>query len=128
MSEREAFDRVQVAAPAFTLNAHEHERHQSNNRFISPRSAFITMPSEMGGALGPDITRMPGSVAGWMSAMSDVEITRQREDSCRRVLQAERRRAGQSLALVGIVIFLDVLLFVPHWLLAARVRSTTPLP
>ena len=76
------YDLVQVAGPAFTLNAHEHERHQSNDRFRSPMSAFTMMPSDLGGALGPDITRMPGSVAGRLSAMpSEVEITRQREDS-----------------------------------------------
>ena len=50
------------------------------------------------------------------------ETTRQREDSYRSVLRAERRQAGQSLVMVGIVMLIDVLVFLPHWILARRAR------
>ena len=64
------YDLVQLATPAFTISAYENERHQSNDRFISPSGPFITM----GAARGP---ALPGSGAGWMSALpSDAEIKR----------------------------------------------------
>ena len=55
--------------------------------------------------------------------VAEDEITRQREDSYRSVLRFERRRAGQSLVMVGIVMLIDVLVFPPHWLLARRARG-----
>ena len=41
------------------------------------------------------------------------------------MLRAERRQAGQSLVMVGIVMLIDVLIFFPHWILARRARVNT---
>ena len=111
------YDLLQVAFPEFTLNAYEYERHQSNDSFRNaPRSrAQWTAPPSRGP--GPGIAEavpIPDS--------TEDETTRQREDSYRSVLRAERRQAGQSLVMVGIVMLIDVLVFFPHWILARRAR------
>ena len=105
------YDLLQVAFPEFTLNAYEYERHQSNDSFRNaPRSrAQWTAPPSRGA--GPGIAEA-----------TEDETTRQREDSYRSVLRAERRQAGQSLVMVGIVMLIDVLVFFPHWILARRAR------
>ena len=59
-----------------------------------------------------------------MEEPSEEETTQRREESYRSVLRAEQRQAGQSLAMVGIVMLIDVLVFIPHWLLARRARVT----
>ena len=120
------YDLLQIASPEFTLNAYEHERHQSNDSF---RTAFpmligpsMHVGSSMTGAVPPPI---PPSIRAGLPSIpesSEDEITRQREERYRSVLRAERRRGGQSLARVGIVMAIDMLVFFPHWILARRVR------
>ena len=76
----------------------------------------------MTGAVSPPI---PPSIRAGLPSIpesSEDEITSQREESYRSVLRAERRRGGQSLARVGIVMAIDMLVFFPHWILARRVR------
>ena len=102
------YDLVQVAFPEFTLNAYEYERHQSNDSFRNAPPVFRSVPRIAEAVPIPEDT--------------EDEITRQREDSYRSVLRFERRRAGQSLVMVGIVMLIDVLVFLPHWILARRAR------
>ena len=102
------YDLLQVAFPEFTLNAYEYERHQSNDSFRNAPPVFRSVPRIAEAVPIPEAT--------------EDEITRQREDSYRSVLQFERRRAGQSLVMVGIVMLIDVLVFLPHWILARRAR------
>ena len=56
--------------------------------------------------------------------ITEDETTRRRKESYRSVLRAERRNARQSLALVGIVMSIDVLVFLPHWIMARRLRAS----
>ena len=102
------YDLLQVAFPEFTLNAYEYERHQSNDSFRNAPPVFRSVPRIAEAVPIPEDT--------------EDEITRQREDSYRSVLRFERRRAGQSLVMVGIVMLIDVLVFLPHWILARRAR------
>ena len=102
------YDLLQVAFPEFTLNAYEYERHQSNGSFRNAPPVFRSVPRIAEAVPIPEAT--------------EDEITRQREDSYRSVLRFERRRAGQSLVMVGIVMLIDVLVFLPHWILARRAR------
>ena len=94
------YDLLQVAFPEFTLNAYEYERHQSNDSFRNAPPVFRSVPRIAEAVPIPEAT--------------EDEITRQREDSYRSVLRFERRRAGQSLVMVGIVMLIDVLVFLPH--------------
>jgi hypothetical protein len=50
----------------------------------------------------------------------DEEITQQREESFQAALRSERRRGMQSLIQIVIILVIDVLVFVPHWLLARK--------
>ena len=102
------YDLLQVAFPEFTLNAYEYERHQSNDSFRNAPPVFRSVPRIAEAVPIPEAT--------------EDAITRQREDSYRSVLRFERRRAGQSLVMVGIVMLIDVLVFLPHWILARRAR------
>ena len=104
------YDLIQIASPAFTLNAYEYERHQSNQAFgRSPRI-------EMRG-LAPGVSIEP-------TEPSAVELTQQREESYQAALRSERRRGIQSLTIVGIVMVIDLCVFGVHWLLSKRTRAT----
>ena len=104
------YDLIQFASPAFTLNAYEYERHQSNQAFgRSPRI-------EMRG-LAPGVSIEP-------TEPSAEELTQQREESYQAALRSERRRGIQSLTIVGIVMVIDLCVFGVHWLLSKRTRAT----
>ena len=104
------YDLIQILNPAFTLNAYEYERHQSNQPFgRSPRM-------EMRG-LAPGVPMGPAET-------SEEELTEQREQSYQTALRSERRRGTQSLTIVGIVMAIDLGVFAVHWLLSKRARAT----
>ena len=102
------YDLIQIASPAFTMNAYEYERHQSNETFRgSPGRALR--------GIAPGIPVEP-------TEKPEEEVTQQREESFQAALRSERRRGMQSLIQILIILVIDVLVFVPHWLLA---RSTS---
>ncbi len=107
-----SYNLIRVVNPEFTINAYEYERHQSNG-------AFRGFP-------GMELLRNTRGLAparpAEISEPSDEELTRQREQSYQNVLNAEQRRGTQSLTMVGIVIFIDSLMFAIHWLLARKAR------
>ncbi len=104
------YDLIQITNPEFTLNPYEYERHRSNEAFgRSPRI-------EMRGVA-------PGVPIG-STKPSEEELTRQREESYQAVIRSERRSGIQSLTIVGIVMVIDLCVFVVHWLLSKRTRAT----
>ncbi len=125
------YDLLQITYPEFTLSAYEYERHQSNDSFRnSPRSVSYVQwsaPPSRGKGPGDEKTykfthRGASTEPRGGPGITEDETTRKRKDSYRSVLRAERRQASQSLALVAIVMLIDVLVFLPHWILARRVR------
>ncbi len=100
------YDLIQIANPEFTLNAYEYERHQSNQ-------AFRGSPGRALRGIAPGIPVEPRQ-------RPEEEITQQREESYQAALRSERRRGMQSLIRIVIILVIDVLVFVPHWLLARR--------
>ena len=118
------YDLLQVASPEFTLNAYEHERHQSNDSFRTAFPMLIGPGMHVGSSVTGTVVppALPPAIQAGLPSVPEEEITRQREESYRSVLRAERRRGGQSLARVGIVMAIDMLVFFPHWILARRVR------
>jgi len=102
------YDLIQIASPEFTLNAYEYERHQSNENFRGSPGRVLR------GAFAPGIPIEP-------TERPEEEVSQQREESFQAALRSERRRGLQSLLQIMIVLVIDVLVFVPHWLLA---RST----
>ena len=106
------YNLIRVVNPEFTLNGYEYERHQSNEAFQS--SPGIELRGLARGLAPARSAEIPEP--------SDEELTRQREQSYQNVLRAEQRRGTQSLTMVGIVIFIDLLVFAVHWLLARKAR------
>ncbi len=107
------YDLIQIASPEFTLNAYEYERHQSNENFRgSPGRAGLR------GAIAPGIPIEP-------TERPEEEVTQQREESFQAALRSERRRGLQSLIQIMIILVIDVLVFVPHWLLARNTRAAS---
>jgi len=106
------YNMIRIVNPEFTLSAYEYERHQSNRAFRG--FSGIELRMELRG-LAP---ARPAEI----SEPSDEELTRQREQSYQNVMRAEQRRGTQSLTMVGIVIFIDLMVFAVHWLLARKAR------
>ncbi len=105
------YDLIQIANPEFTMNAYEYQRHQSNEAF--GRSPRIQLRG-----VAPGVPIEP-------TEPSEEELTSQREESYQAALRSERRQAGQSLTMIAIVLVIDVLVFLPHWLLARRRRAVS---
>jgi hypothetical protein len=92
-----SYDLVRLANPAFTLSGHQFNRHQSNEAF-------------------------KGTCSSSEVSDSDEEQTKLRLESYERALAAEKRKGTQSLVYVLIVMLVNVLIFVPHWLIGVRIR------
>ncbi len=104
------YDLIQIANPEFTINAHEYERHQSNEAFRGPLGGRVLFGVAPG--IPMESTERP-----------EEEVTQQREESYKAALRSEQRRGIQSLIRIVIVLVINVLVFVPHWLLARRTRA-----
>ncbi len=105
------YDLIQIASPEFTLNAYEYERHQSNENFRGPSGRQLR-------SIAPAIPIEP-------TERPEEEVSQQREESFQAALRSERRRGLQSLLQIMIVLVIDVLVFVPHWLLARSTGSAS---
>ena len=103
------YDLIQITSPEFTINVYEYERHQSNE-------AFRGSPGRALRGIAPGIPIEP-------TERPEEEVTQQREESYQAALRSERRRGMQSLIQIGIILVIDVLVFVPHWLLARSRRA-----
>ena len=105
------YDLIQITNPEFTINVYEYERHQSNEAFDTVRGS----PGRAFGGIAPGIpiesTQRP-----------EEEVTQQREESYQSALRSEGRRGMQSLIRIVIILVIDVLVVVPHWLWVRRTR------
>ncbi len=102
------YDLIQITSPEFTINVYEYERHQSNQ-------AFRGSPERALRGIAPGIPIEP-------TERPEAEVTQQREASYQAALRSERRRGMQSLIQIVIILVIDVLVFVPHWLWIRRTR------
>ncbi len=105
------YDLIQITSPEFTINVYEYERHQSNE-------AFRGSPGRALRGIAPGIPIEP-------TERPEEEVTQQREESYQAALRSERRRGMQSLIQIVIILVIDVLVFLPHWLLARRRRAAS---
>ena len=108
------YDLIQFANPEFTINVYEYERHQSNEAFDTVRGS----PGRALRGIAPGIPIEP-------TERPEEEVTQQREESYQAALRSERRRGMQSLIQIVIILVIDVLVFVPHWLLARKRRAAS---
>ena len=123
------YDLIQIAHPVFTINAYQYDRHQSNEAFRRfPGLSGMVGPGHLafgsGGATG-EVVIEPGIPIEPTTPAAEEEVTRQREESYQAALRSERRRGMQSFLRVVIILVIDVLVFVPHWFLARRIRDAS---
>ena len=95
------YDLIELTNPEFTLAAHEYERYRSNEAFHQ-------------------------SLLQEQKSISDEQVNRRRQSGYESALRAERRGAVQSLTMVAIILIIDVVVFVLHWLLAKKARGWSP--
>lgn len=109
------YDLVEIATPAFTLDAREYERHQSDQAFLQSGGTTTRIVRVEGGERIEETRPAPDST----------DLTKKREESFQRALAAERRGAGQSLVRAGIILLISCLVFMLHWQLAKNNQRGT---
>jgi len=102
------WDGVKVAAPDFTIRSHYWEKHQSDEAF---RESLVSL-------------RRCGDGKPAYTPPAGADLTKAREESYAQVLRAERRDGFQGLVQRLIILFLDLLVFLIHWKIAARARQS----
>ncbi|MXX99167.1 MAG: hypothetical protein F4Y58_04565 [Gammaproteobacteria bacterium] len=96
---------VSVISPELTLSSWEYSKYQSNDEFIASR---------------PDTENFSDKFKN----MSVQEISRERDVAYRLALKAEQRDGMQSIIRFFIVLLIQIILFIVHWRLAQRQRSS----
>lgn len=102
------YDLVGIAAPAFTLDTRDYERHQSDQAFLESGGTTTHIVRVEGGERREEIT----------SATDSANLPKKREESFQRALKAEQRSAGQSLVRSTIIMIIASIVFMIHWRLA----------
>ncbi len=112
-----AWDVVQWAAPEFTVNDRVYECHQSDEFYRECQSEAETgfWRAHGYGARGGEQSEA--------EPLAGAELTKRRENSYRRLLNAERRDAARGLAQKTLLALVVLVLFGAHWRLAKRSRS-----
>ena len=108
------YDVIQIANPEFTLNSYEYKRHQSNDEYWK---------SYEGNRLQSYEGRRVGE-SREMQRPSEAELSKQRSESYRLSIESEKRDAFQSLTTASIILVIDVIVFLVHWLIARRARES----
>ncbi len=91
----------QIATPDVTMSSYIYDKHQSNDAFVKSRGSCDKEAQ---------------------AALSDAEITRQRQDSYALALNAERRSGFQSLIHSLIFIVVTSATLALHWRIARSAR------
>ena len=98
------FDVIQVANPEFTLDRYRFEAFQSNESY-----------KDWPGARLSDEER---------KTITEEKLTEHRATRYAQVLRAERHDGAQSLLRMIIIMFVDALAFIVHWIIAKRARQS----
>jgi hypothetical protein len=126
---------VTIAQPEFTIGDYSYEQHQDNAHFPDYRSgrcasaaplddpaAAAAMTADEAAKAAADVadgTKTPASC----KALSEAALTAVREASWARALAMERRDGTQGLAKCLLVLLVNLVVFLPHWMLARRARA-----
>jgi hypothetical protein len=93
------YDVLEMSAPEITLETYEYEKHQTNETFIRGWKEDKEIPP------------------------TD-ELTKMRIASYQIALKVNQRDALQSIIQMLIIIFINLVVFYPHWKIAKRSRET----
>jgi hypothetical protein len=99
---------IGISNPQFTMSSWAYTQHQTNDAFWngSPGRVPFRGPEEK-------MRERP----------SDADLTEQREQSYVRAVANERRDSAQSVVKAMIVVVIDLMVFLFHWLIARRART-----
>ena len=103
---------VRVADPEFTLESFQYERLIDNDRYWKDSKPRCSEYDKEGCGEGG---KRP----------SEDELTKKREAALQLALKGEVRDAKQSFLQCIIIIIVDILVFLPHWVLARRARESS---
>ena len=96
------YDVLKISHPSFTLSSWEYNKFQSNDNFCSSNG--------------------PAGTQNQCSNQSETSITNKREAAYAISLKGEQRNGLQSLVNSLIVLFINIVIFVPHWIIARKAR------
>ena len=123
---------LEIANPAFTMRNYIYEQYQDNESY---RTSMPRSCDEYDSTAAADIAAAAAAAAAAGEATarnrrecvrySEAQITAKREAGWARELRKERRDGLQTLIQCLLVLLVDLIAFVPHWILAKRARATT---
>ncbi len=96
-------DVIQIKYPSFTLNAWQYEKFQSNENFCS--------------------NKLVTGVKNQCPSQNENELTKMREAAYATSLKNEQRNGLQGLVNALIIILINIIIFIPHWIIARRARA-----
>lgn len=99
---------IQIGKPDFTMLSHQYDQYQSNNAYWKNCSRGYCSDEEK---------KRPRP--------SEDELTKQRTEEFARELDSEQRNGSQTLVKTLIVMLVDALAFLIHWVIARRARAST---
>ncbi|TXH65423.1 MAG: hypothetical protein E6Q88_13820 [Lysobacteraceae bacterium] len=127
---------LEIAMPEFTINGYTYARYQDNESFrpnkrrcadedVAIAEATAATAATDGAATTADLTADANADkrARDCRMLSDIEITAEREKAWGRELREERRDGLQALVRCLLILLVNLLVFLPHWLLAKRARA-----
>ena len=97
---------VEIAKPDFTMTSYQFDQFQSNDAYWKDCGRKYCSDDEKK-----------------RSRPSEDELTKQRSEAFAQALVSEQRNGSQSLVKTLIVMFVDSLAFLAHWVIAKRARS-----
>ncbi len=98
---------IEIANPEFTMNSYQYYRYQSNDAYwLSKINDYQNKDKEM--------KRPP-----------EDELTRERKEGYRLAIISERRDGFQGVTKTAIIILIDTVVFLIHWLIARRARESS---
>ena len=98
---------IESINPEFTMNSHEYERYQSNEKYFSSYNYRYGSPADNN-----------------VKNLSEEEKTKRRLADYGVALRAEKHSGAQTMVRVLIINVINVIVFIIHWFIARRARET----
>ena len=109
---------LEIAKPEFTVSGWEHDKHRDNDTFWALVSGKGSRP------FPPGLEEVAeGGKAGEIARPAEADLTKRREASLAAILSNEKRGGAQTLVQCLIVLFINIVAFALHWVLARRVQA-----
>ncbi|WP_257255203.1 MULTISPECIES: hypothetical protein [unclassified Endozoicomonas] len=105
------YNLVSVVSPEFGLSSHDYKRLNNNDRYWNNIKPSCGEYSKEG--CGEAGKRPP-----------EGELTKKREDARKLALEVEARSSMQTFIKSLIVVIIDILIFIPHWIIGRRARES----